>query len=143
MKIYTNEKGEIKDVNSTEDSSLIEYDLIDATNPFLNWSVAKICCYKVTVFNGIVTMMTPYVDSRLIEHIDQLGQQVEAVTPWTASKTAYIRETSIIFDNVPSGNLTVYCDVPYHMDRNGDQVSISFDPLDKVIDVAISVLKEE
>lgn len=142
MKIYTNENGEIKDVNSTKDPSLIEYDLVDATNPFLGWSVAKICCYKVTVFNGIVTMMTPYVDSRLIEHIDQLGQQVEAVTPWSETKTAYIDDTEIIFTNVPSGNMSVYVGGVNHtlFEREGDRVTVKFEPLEEVTEVTINII---
>lgn len=75
MKIYVNEKGEIKDVNFTSDTSLSEIEVTDGT--FDGWSVAKICCYKVNVSDGHVTMMTPYVDSRLIEHIEQLGMQNE------------------------------------------------------------------
>ena len=75
MKIYVNEKNEIKDVGTTTDESLIEYVINDAYNPFANWSVAKICCYKVAVKDGYVTMSTPYVDSRIIEHIDRLGNQ--------------------------------------------------------------------
>lgn len=74
MKIYVNNKNEIKDVGTTTDESLIEYVINDKINPFANWSVAKICCYRAEVENGIVTMFTPYVDSRIIEHIDQLGK---------------------------------------------------------------------
>lgn len=78
MKIYVNDKDEIKDVGTTTDESLIEYIINDEYNPFAEWSVAKICCYKVNVENGNVTMFTPYVDSRIIEHIDQLGKGNEA-----------------------------------------------------------------
>lgn len=73
MILYVNQNGEIKDVNVTSDESLIPLTIDDETSPFKDWSVAKICCYKVTVTGGQVTMMTPYVDSRLIEHIDKLG----------------------------------------------------------------------
>lgn len=72
MILFTNEKGEIKDVNQTTDTSLIPLEVNDTDNPFKSWSVAKICCYNVNVSDGIVTMMTPYVDSRLIEHFDGL-----------------------------------------------------------------------
>lgn len=142
MKIYTNEKGEIKDVNSTKDPSLIEYDLIDATNPFIGWSVAKICCYKVTVDNGNVTMMTPYVDSRLIEHIDQLGQQVEAVTPWSETKTAYIDDTEIIFTNVPQGNVNAFVSgVNYaNFERLDDRIIVKFEPLTEAKEVTINII---
>jgi len=74
MKVYVNEKNEIKDVNTTSDTTLTELEILDENNPFSNWSIAKICCYKVKVNNGHVTMLTPYVDSRIIEHIDSLGQ---------------------------------------------------------------------
>ncbi len=75
MILYVNNKNEIKDVNTTSDPSLIALQVDDETNPFQGWSTAKICCYKVEVAEGAVTMMTPYVDSRLIEHIDQLGKE--------------------------------------------------------------------
>lgn len=75
MKIYVNERNEIHEVNTCSDPSLIELEVTDGT--FDGWSEAKICCYKATVNEGKVTMMTPYVDSRLIEHIDQLGRQTE------------------------------------------------------------------
>lgn len=78
MIIYVNSNDEIKDVNFTTDESLTPLEITDY-NPFEGWSVAKICCYKATVSEGRVTMMTPYVDSRLIEHIDQLSRQTEAV----------------------------------------------------------------
>lgn len=77
MKIYVNDKLEIKDVNTTNDNHLIEYEIDDENNPFTNWSVAKICCYKVTIVNNMVTSYTPYVDSRLVEHIDKLGKKDE------------------------------------------------------------------
>ena len=82
MILFVNSNNEIKDVNTTSDQSLTPLVVNDEENPFANWSVAKICCYKVNVSDGRVTMMTPYVDSKLIEHIDQLGvtsdaQQVE------------------------------------------------------------------
>lgn len=75
MIVFTDQEGCIKDVNTTSDTSLIEVRINDEENPFKNWSIAKICCYRVTVQDGIVTMMTPYVDSRLIEHIDELGKE--------------------------------------------------------------------
>ena len=74
MILYVNEKNEIKDVGTTTDESLIEYVVNDEENPFAGWSIAKICCFRAKVEDGIVTMYTPYVDSRLIEHIDQLGK---------------------------------------------------------------------
>lgn len=82
MVVYVNQNDEIKDVDVTSDHSLTPLEIDDEYNPFAGWTVAKICCYRVQVKDGRVIMMTPYVDSRLIDHIDQLGkmsddQQVE------------------------------------------------------------------
>lgn len=77
MILYVNENNEIKDVNYTLDKNLTPLEVNDNTmdNPFLSWSIAKICCYKVEVQNGTVTMYTPYIDSRIIEHIERQGQE--------------------------------------------------------------------
>lgn len=76
MIVFIDDKGRIKDVNTTSDQSLKEVYINDDNNPFNNWTIAKICCYRVEVNeDGYVTMMTPYVDSRIIEHIDQLGKE--------------------------------------------------------------------
>lgn len=140
MKIYVNEKNEIHEVNTCSDPSLIELEVTDGT--FDGWSEAKICCYKVTVNEGKVTMATPYVDSRLIEHIDQLGKQTEAITPWTASKMAYIDDTSVTFENVPNGNMSVYVGGVNHslFEREGDRVIVRFEPLEEVAEVTISII---
>lgn len=138
MKIYVNEKGEIHEVNTCSDPSLIELEVTDGT--FDGWSDAKICCYKVKVDNGNVTMMTPYVDSRLIEHIDMLGKQVEAVTPTTLTKTAYIDDTEVVFTNVPQGNVSAYMTVPHTVEREGDRVTVRFEALEEVQTVTINIL---
>lgn len=76
MLLFVNNNNEVKDVNFTKDSSLLPLEVFDDDyNPFKDWSVAKICCYRVEVQNGVVIMYTPYVDSRIIEHIDKLGKQ--------------------------------------------------------------------
>ena len=88
MILFVNNKNEIKDVNTTKDTSLRPYEIADSDlNPFANWSAAKICCYKVALtpekVDGaetgkyFISMMTPYIDSRIIEHIEQLGNQNE------------------------------------------------------------------
>lgn len=79
MKVYVNNRNEIKDVNSTTDLSLVELEINDDGNPFANWSVAKICCHKVEVENSMVTKFSPYIDTRIIEHIEKLGKRDESV----------------------------------------------------------------
>ena len=75
MKVFVNDRNEIKDVHSTKDNTLTEIVINDERNPFKNWSIAKICCYRVDVREGVVCMFTPYVNSLIIEHLDRLGEQ--------------------------------------------------------------------
>ena len=73
MLIFENSNLEIHDVGSSTDPTLTPIEVTDGT--FDGWSVAKICCYRAQVVDGNVVMLTPYVDSRLIAHIYQLGSQ--------------------------------------------------------------------
>lgn len=77
MYVSVNKKGEIKEVGVSTNPDLKSLFIADETNPFNGWSKAKICCYKVNIRDGIVMMMTPYIDSRLIEHFDALGTASE------------------------------------------------------------------
>lgn len=103
MILYVNTKGEVKDVNSTEDETLTKLPISNnSDNPFANWPVARICCYRVGVIpekitevitdsegnettetretgKYIISMMTPYVDSRIVEYIAMLGSKDEAI----------------------------------------------------------------
>ena len=135
MKIYVNAEGVIFDVgvNTTGDNSLREVEINDNGNPFSGWSKGKICCYKVAVQDGVVTMMTPAVDSRIIRNFD-------AVSPKTFTKTAYIEDTECIFTDVPEGNMTVFCPVNYTVERMDNRVTVYFDPLEAVTEITISII---
>lgn len=93
MIIFVNEKNEIKGVGATSDSTLTPHEINDDMNPFNGMSEAKICCYKATVIGGRVTMMTPYVDSRLLDHIEQLGKQGDTNTSDISDNREGIMET--------------------------------------------------
>ena len=73
MKVYVNDRNEIKDVHSTSNSSLLEVVIDDEGNPFEGWSIAKICCYHVDVRNGVVCAYEPYVNTEIVEQLDKLG----------------------------------------------------------------------
>ena len=96
MKVYVNSNNEIKDVGNTEDLSLITVEVPSLF--FGGWSVAKICCYKLIISGGVVEGFTPYVDSRIIEHIDKLAKKSEAVSEenMLISETIDILLTDII-----------------------------------------------
>ena len=73
---------------------------------------------------------------------EQTTAQVNAITPYTETKTAYIGDTEISFDNVPSGNLSVFVDniSEYRTDRVGSTLNIDFiKPLEEVTEVTISI----
>ena len=73
---------------------------------------------------------------------ESAASAVETLTPYTETKTAYIGDTEIIFDNVPSGNLSIFGLLSrlYRVDRESDKVVITLlAPLDEVTEVTISI----
>lgn len=74
MKVYVDDNNCIKAVHTSDDATLTELSINDDANPFNGWSDDRICCYRVNVKDGFVTMMTPYIDSRFIDHFDMGGQ---------------------------------------------------------------------
>lgn len=68
------------------------------------------------------------------------ASKVTEITPWTATKTAYIGDTECIFTDVPQGNLTVYLTIPYTVERMDNRVVVRFDTLEEVTDIAISII---
>lgn len=82
MIVFIDQDGNIRDVedNRTGISSLQRVEILDEDNPFKGWSKAKICAYKCQVTDGHVTMMTPRIDSRLLEHINQMSEETEINT---------------------------------------------------------------
>lgn len=176
MTLYTDSEGRIKDVDTTEDSSLTAVKIEDEENPFIGWSKAKICCYRITAseipiypepvepqeegeegdeptpepepigYKTVITMMTPYVDSRLLDHIDKLGKATEAITPYTDTKTAYIEDTEVTFTDVPPGNVSVYMvdtegmNVPFTVEQSLGQVKVSFEERTSLATITISII---
>lgn len=72
--------------------------------------------------------------------IDGVRKSVSDVTPYTETKTAYISDTKMIFNNVPSGNLSVYFDKPYTVEREADRITITFEALEEVTPITISII---
>lgn len=140
MLIFVNDRGEIHDVNTTKDPKLTPIEVTDGSLD--DMSEALICCYRVKVEDGVVTMRTPYVPSIVLESIDRLGKQTEAITPWTASKTAYVDDTEVTFTDVPWGNTSVYVGGVNHIffERDGDRVIVRFEPLEEMKEVTINVI---
>lgn len=72
--------------------------------------------------------------------IDGVRKSVSDVTPYTETKTAYISDTQMVFSDVPSGNLSVYFDKPYTVERESDRITITFEALEEVTPITISII---
>ena len=98
MIVYINSKNEIKDVNTTNDKNLLAVKVPEDT--FKGWHTAKICCYKLILNNGYFAGYTPYVDSRIIEHIEKLAKKSEIIS----EENAILSETldNLLTDIIPS-----------------------------------------
>lgn len=77
----------------------------------------------------------------MVNKVDDTSNRVAQITPYTDTKTAYIGDTEVVFTNVPQGNLSVYFDTPtdYSIERTKDAIAVTFDALDEVTTVTISI----
>ena len=72
--------------------------------------------------------------------ISATKQSVSDITPYKETKTAYIEDTTLTFENVPTGNLSVFSTVSeYNVNRDGETVIIDFAPLEEVTEFTIMV----
>ena len=71
---------------------------------------------------------------------DFTGIRVDEVTPYKETKTAYIGDTEVTFYDVPEGNVTVFFDKPYTMEKVADRITLHFEELEEVTEITISVL---
>ena len=71
---------------------------------------------------------------------DDTAIKVEAVTPVTMTKTAYIDDTEVVFTDVPQGNVSAYMTVPHTVERDGNRVIVRFEPLEEVQTVTINII---
>lgn len=82
------------------------------------------------------------------ERMNELGKRIDNftnkriddITPYTATKTAYIGDTEMTFFTEVTGNLTIYFPYEYTVERLMDRIIITFEPLEEVTDITISIL---
>lgn len=75
--------------------------------------------------------------------INGTRQSVANITPIVMTQKGYIQAKAVRFENVPDGQITVSCIVPYSIYKPNycDWLEVRFDdPLTEVIDVTISIL---
>lgn len=80
------------------------------------------------------------IDNYYANQNDNRKVEIEAITPYTDTKTAYIGDTEITFFTEVTGNLTIYFPYEYTVERLMDRIIITFEPLEEVTDISISIL---
>ena len=87
-------------------------------------------------------------NSQIVSKTDDTSNKVEQITPTTYTKTAYIGDTEVVFENVPQGNITVIAESengyhPYYTElkRENDRVRIRYVvPFESVTTITLSIL---
>lgn len=79
-----------------------------------------------------------------IGKVDDTSNRVTAITPYTETKTAYIGDTEVVFENAPEGNGSVFLSpdnkVYFWPERMGNNLCICFEsPFEDVTEVTISI----
>lgn len=78
--------------------------------------------------------------------INGTRQSVTDITPWTASKTAYIDDTEVAFTDAPQGNVSVYMtdkdgqNVPCTFERVYNGIKVAFEKRNSLAEVNISII---
>ena len=72
--------------------------------------------------------------------IDGTRQNISEITPYTETKTGYYGETEKTFYNVTDGNVAVYGLTEYTMDRVANNITLTFDALEKETNITVSIL---
>jgi hypothetical protein len=81
------------------------------------------------------------IDNYYADRNNERKAEIEAITPYTETKTAYIGDAEIVFYDVPEGgNITVFFPYEDSMERMHDRIIITFEPLEEVTDITISIL---
>lgn len=89
-----------------------------------------------TAFGEVYNQM-----NELGRRIDNLtNKRIDDITPYIETKTAYIGDTEVTFYTDVTGNLTVYFPYEYTVERLTDRIIITFEPLEEVTDITISIL---
>lgn len=99
------------------------------------------------IINGESTFepISPSAYDRLSSRVSALNGQVNALTPYTETKTVYIGETECIFDKVVNGNISAYLEIggeqmPCNITVGEKYITVSFDEAEDLGLVTISIL---
>lgn len=90
--------------------------------------------------NGLIVMVGK-LRSNTNDDINGTRQSVANITPFTLTKTAYIDDTKVVFENAPQGEFTTHSPIPCLTKREGDSIVVYFNnPIEELTDITISIL---
>ena len=99
------------------------------------------------IINGESTFepIPPSAYDRLSSRVSVLNGQVNALTPYTETKTVYVGETECVFDKVINGNISAYLEIggeqmPCDITVGEKYITVSFDEAIDLGSVTISIL---
>lgn len=86
-------------------------------------------------------------NNKFYQDADNAGmrQVISEVTPYEETKTAYIGDTEVVFENVLVGNLSVFVEdsegnyPDFTLDRANGMITVKFAPLEYVTTITISI----
>ena len=78
-------------------------------------------------------------ESAIDRRFDAVNARITEVTPYTDSKKAYYGEVEKVFYGVPNGNLSVFFDGEYTVERVEDRVYVKFARLTETKDITVMV----
>ncbi len=95
--------------------------------------------------NGLIKKID---NNKFYQDADVAGVRkgVSDVTPYTETKTAYIGDTDVSFDNVPDGKLSVFIKdsegsyPDFNVERSDNRIIVAFLPLENVTEITISII---
>ena len=81
----------------------------------------------------------------LSRRISSVNNQVNALTPYTETKTVYVGETECVFDKVVNGNISAYLEIggeqmPCNITVGEKYITVTFDEAIDLGSVTISIL---
>lgn len=92
-----------------------------------------------------LTEVPHIVDNSLARSISALSERINAITPYTESKIAYIDDTEIYFDIAKEGNISVFMvdgegqNVPHTFEQTNGQIKVSFEKRNSLATITISI----
>lgn len=97
-----------------------------------------------TLYNSVLQLQQNF--NPVIDKTDTTANKVEVITPTVLTKQAYIGDTSVTFNGIPYGSITVKMEDSeghfpiFDMDKQGNILVVYFEPLENIATITVSIL---